>query len=68
MAFRIGTALERATRSPMTAQVLGYSDAQWQTLCALRAHYRRWGDWSSVREVQRLQFARWLYTAGRLRR
>jgi hypothetical protein len=52
----------------MTARTLGNTDAQWQTLCVLRAHYQRWRDWSSVREVQRLQFARWLCVTGRLRR
>jgi hypothetical protein len=68
MLFRRGAMTEDPARAWATGRALGYTEQQWRMLCALRAHYRQWGDAYGRREINRLQFAQWLVVKGRLRR
>lgn len=68
MRFRRGATAEDPARAWATGRALGYTEEQWRTFCALKAHYRKWGDSYGPREVNRLKFAQWLVAKGRLRR
>ena len=54
-------------RASATARALGYTEAEWAALLALRARYRQFGDRFDARERALLRFARWLVQTGRLR-
>ncbi len=56
-----------AIQLPQWSPAVGFSDAEWSRLRALRERYGVSRDLFNQREMARLSFLRWLYRAGRLR-